>query len=48
MTPLQRFVQYCIIFNTIINGLGFFGIEADFGNHTVMPKEQQQSTKTSH
>jgi hypothetical protein len=47
MTLLQRFVPYCIIFSTIINGLEFCGVKADFGNHAVMFKEQQQSTKTS-
>ncbi len=47
MTLLQRFVQYCIIFNTIINGLGFCGVKADVGNHSAMFKGQQQSTKTS-
>ncbi|WP_181256777.1 hypothetical protein [Merismopedia glauca] len=29
MTPLQRFVQYCIIFNTVLNIMGFCSVKLD-------------------
>lgn len=39
MTPLQRFVQYCIIFNTVLNICGFCSVKIDL-QPLVNPKNQ--------
>jgi hypothetical protein len=41
MTPLQRFVHLCIIWNTILNTLGFCGMKAIF-EYPLTPVNQQQ------